>query len=120
MRRAREALSATEKALLLKPDYPAAAANRALCVFALFPAEQALATVKTSLAIAPYNQGLRIVENLACCLTGQLEKCLEGLRELVAEGFQVSCFIRDTAVLLESENRGEEAEILVAVSRLFI
>ncbi|MDD2850961.1 MAG: glycosyltransferase [Desulfuromonadaceae bacterium] len=118
MKRVRDALAVTEKALSFQRDYPAAVANYALCCFILFPIEHSTQIIQKARHMLPFHHGTKILELLAYCLTGQLGKSIEGIRRLVTEGYDVSVYLEETATLLDSVNRSGESQIIKALADL--
>ncbi|BCS55981.1 hypothetical protein GSbR_13440 [Geobacter sp. SVR] len=117
--RLREAMAATERALVLDPGYKAALLNLTLCRFCLLPAPEALAAVDGVAALHPEDRSIRILRHVALCLSGRLQEGIEGLRMLAADGCGMTDFLKSVARLLYAVERPEEGKILEALSGVF-
>lgn len=118
MGRVEDARIATEQALSLKPDYPAALANLAICRFCLMPPAVALAEVESIAGACPAHVSLSGLLNLTICLNGRLEDGIAGLRRLAGRGYDMREYIASLVILLRNVGRLEEAEILEALARV--
>ncbi|HEX9024737.1 MAG TPA: glycosyltransferase, partial [Geobacteraceae bacterium] len=118
MGRVEHARVATEQALSLQPDYPAALANLAICLFCLMPPAEALAEIEAMAAACPDRVSLNGLLGLAKCLNGQVEDGIAGLRSLAARGYDMREYIASLVMLLHTLGRRAEAEVLEVLARV--
>jgi glycosyltransferase involved in cell wall biosynthesis len=110
-----EAWNATERALQLQPDYHAAHVNRALCAFCSGPGEEVSGTIRSELDMFPTDITLRVLLEL-CRIDGrETEAGISGLRQIVAQGYQIGNFIKTTAEVLNLVGRRDEANLVYRV-----
>jgi tetratricopeptide (TPR) repeat protein len=117
--RVKDALIATERALMLKPDYPAALVNRVLCRFCMLPLRDGIAVVEALGGAYADDQSIQVLRLVAMCLNGRLEEGITGLRTLVGHGYGLANYLNTMALLLRSAGKSGEAEILEALVRVF-
>ncbi len=120
MGRPKDAETATERAVALKPGYQAALVNLALCRFCLLPPPDALAAVEAIAAIHVDDRSIQVLRYVALSLNGRLDEGITGLRTLAACGYGMADFLKATARLLRSAGRPEEGQVLEALVGVFV
>lgn len=111
-----EALAASERALTLQADYPAARVNRAICRFLLRPDNGQLELLAPELQEMPDQTPLRVLFLMAQCLAGAPEQGITGLRLLSQSGQNPLPFMSELCGLLIKEGKIAEARLIELVS----
>lgn len=112
-----ESLDATQRALELKPNYPAALSNAGICLFCLQLPHEALDSMMHLHAQAPDELTLRILLALLQYLIH--EESVTEIELLGIPSEQITVFLQKLGELLHKTGRGHDADLLQALVSYF-
>jgi GT2 family glycosyltransferase/predicted SAM-dependent methyltransferase/tetratricopeptide (TPR) repeat protein len=107
-----DALNATERALAIQPDYPAAFVNLGICYFCLLPPETALGSLTDLIGRCPEDKTVCLLGALARCLAGRLPEGIAMLRNLQLSLNGTKDFISKLEEMLRQVGRDKDAVLL--------
>ena len=113
-----DAVKATEHALAIQPDYPAAFVNLGICYFCLFQPETAEELLVTLMGRCPNDMTVRLLVALAMCLAGELSKGASELHNLQLSISGIEAFMVKLGELLKQVGRDDDAVLVTHLGQM--